>query len=57
MSEVGFCFKQVKDNVFQRVEVKMGDERNGRVAIVSGINPDDKIVSEGALLMNAALNN
>jgi RND family efflux transporter MFP subunit len=57
MSDVGFCFKQTKEDVFQRVEVKIGEEKNGKVTILSGLSPNDKIVSEGTLLMNAALNN
>jgi membrane fusion protein, heavy metal efflux system len=39
---------------FERRTVKLGRAMDGSIEILSGVNPGDSIVSEGALLLRAA---
>ena len=41
----------------KRVKVTLGGEREGRTAVLEGLRNGATIVSDGALLLNAALNN
>lgn len=41
----------------QRVKISILGERQGLVAIAGGLNEKDQVVSDGALLLNAILNN
>ncbi len=42
--------------LFQRVPVKLGAERQGMTAILEGLKDGDQVVSDGGLLLDAALN-
>jgi cobalt-zinc-cadmium efflux system membrane fusion protein len=46
-----FLFIEEKPGIYRRREVKVGDEQGGRVAVVNGISPGDRVVSEGSLLL------
>jgi multidrug efflux pump subunit AcrA (membrane-fusion protein) len=39
---------------FERRTIKLGRAMDGSIEILSGVNPGDSIVSEGALLLRAA---
>lgn len=58
-------YKRVKSNMiegavssmdFQRIPVTLGHEQNGMTSIDAGLNPGDEIVTDGAWLLDAALN-
>ena len=40
---------------FERRAVKLGDEHNGRIAVVDGLAPGQRVVTEGSLLLQALL--
>lgn len=46
----------VADLDFRRIPVKAGPERQGMIAIEAGLSDGDEVVSDGALLLDAALN-
>jgi hypothetical protein len=51
-----FCFKRLPGNLFKRVEVKIDNETGDRVSFSQGVENGDEVVSEGGLLLDAALN-
>jgi len=51
-----FAFKRLPGNIFQRVNVETDGESMNSVSISKGLNDGDDVVSEGALLLDAALN-
>jgi multidrug efflux pump subunit AcrA (membrane-fusion protein) len=44
----------IGNNRYQRRNVTLGRSIDGSLEIVSGLNPGDTVVSEGALLLRAA---
>jgi cobalt-zinc-cadmium efflux system membrane fusion protein len=50
-----FVFVDSGDDRFVRREVKVGDASNGNVTILSGLQSGQKVVSEGALLLQQML--
>lgn len=50
-----FCFKKVEPNKFQRVPIIAGSERGGLTTVERGLAAGDQVVSEGALLLEGAL--
>ena len=50
-----FCFKRSSGNIFKRVPVTVQTETGNQVAISQGLNDGDEVVSEGGLLLDAAL--
>jgi Cu(I)/Ag(I) efflux system membrane fusion protein len=48
--------KELKNIDFKKVEVKAGPERQGMTAITQGLKEGDEVVSDGAWLLDAALN-
>ncbi len=50
-----FCFLQETPNRFRRVAVEIGPEREGRVPVRSGIAPGSRVVTQGSLLLAAAV--
>lgn len=46
-----FIFIEEKHGVYRRQEVKVGEEEGNRIIVVSGALAGDKVVSEGALLL------
>jgi cobalt-zinc-cadmium efflux system membrane fusion protein len=49
-----YIFVEKSNHHFERRSVKLGRTVDGSLEIVSGLNPGDTIVSEGALLLRAA---
>jgi Cu(I)/Ag(I) efflux system membrane fusion protein len=50
-----FCFRQTQPNHFQRVAVETAGDQGGYVAVAKGLKNGDLVVSEGGLLLDAAL--
>jgi cobalt-zinc-cadmium efflux system membrane fusion protein len=50
-----FLFVDSDDGKFVRQEVKIGDSYEGNMTILSGLQPGQKVVSEGALLLQQML--
>jgi cobalt-zinc-cadmium efflux system membrane fusion protein len=48
-----FVFLEDSPGTFERRQVKVGIEKDGKVPIYEGINPGQKVVTEGALLLQA----
>ncbi len=49
--------KKVASMVIDKIKVEIGKESSGKTVIVSGLSDGDQVVSDGALLLNAALAN
>ncbi|MEK7947769.1 efflux RND transporter periplasmic adaptor subunit [Pigmentiphaga sp. YJ18] len=49
-------FIQVSDNVFEARTVSLGQPSNGYIPVLSGIQPGDKVVTKGGLLLDGAAN-
>jgi hypothetical protein len=43
-------------NLFKKVSIKTNGESSDAVAITEGLSDGDEVVSQGALLLDAALN-
>ncbi|MBC7883869.1 MAG: efflux RND transporter periplasmic adaptor subunit [Saprospiraceae bacterium] len=52
-----WVIRQTAVNQFEKVEITKGKGSNYFIEILSGINPGDKIVSDGALLVATSINN
>lgn len=50
-----FCFIRQPNNIFKRVIVKVGSESGEKAEITDGLKNGDEVVTEGALLLDAAL--
>ncbi len=48
-----FVFVETAPATFVRRQVKVGVEKDGRIPIYDGVNPGEKVVAEGALLLQA----
>jgi cobalt-zinc-cadmium efflux system membrane fusion protein len=48
-----YLFVETSPGVFQRRLVKVGSEQDSRIPIFDGVRPDEKVVVEGALLLQA----
>jgi RND family efflux transporter MFP subunit len=46
-------WREVSKGVFQRVEVSTGAQVGDRVAVLDGLNPGDRIVVDGVMLLTA----
>ncbi len=51
-----FCFKRMPGNIFKRVQVTVEAESSDSVAVTQGLEDEDQVVTEGGLLLDAALN-
>lgn len=49
-------FVQVSDTVFEARNVSLGQPSNGYIPVLSGIQPGDKVVTKGGLLLDGAAN-
>ncbi len=49
--------KKVAAMVIDKIKVEIGKEASGKTVIISGLSDGDEVVSDGALLLNAALAN
>ena len=56
LRDITFCFKRLPGNIFKRVSVRIDGESGANVAVAQGLDDGDMVVSEGALLLDAALN-
>ena len=57
MKEFSYVVVDKGKGFFQRIEVKTVDQPNGQVAILSGLKGDERVVVEGALLINRLITN
>jgi len=48
-----YLFVETAPGVFQRKLVKVGTEQDSKIPIFEGVNPGQKVVTEGALLLQA----
>lgn len=55
LRDVVFCFKRMPGNIFQRVPLTIEAESSDSVAVSEGLKDGDEVVTEGALLLDAAL--
>jgi multidrug efflux pump subunit AcrA (membrane-fusion protein) len=55
LQDTNFVFKRFPDNVFKKVMVSTDGESADSVAVSQGLNDGDEVVSEGGLLLDAAL--
>ena len=46
-----YLFLEEQPGTYRRREVKVGDEHGSSVAVVNGLQPGDRVVSEGSLLL------
>ncbi len=52
-----FCFKKVGQNDFRKVSVQISGEESDGIAVSGGLQDGDTVVSQGGLLLDAALAN
>jgi cobalt-zinc-cadmium efflux system membrane fusion protein len=52
-----FVFLEVASGQFQRRPVKLGSEREGKVAILEGLQQGQRLVTEGCLLLQSLMDN
>jgi cobalt-zinc-cadmium efflux system membrane fusion protein len=50
-----YLFVEVSPGKFERRQVEIGDEKDGRLPVTSGVAPGQRIVTDGALLLQAVL--
>jgi Cu(I)/Ag(I) efflux system membrane fusion protein len=50
-----FCFKRLPGNIFKKVSIKVDGDNDDTVAVTQGLSDGDEVVSEGGLLLDAAL--
>jgi cobalt-zinc-cadmium efflux system membrane fusion protein len=50
-----FLFVETAPGTYQRRQVKVGIEKDSRIPIYDGVRPDEKVVTEGALLLQAVV--
>ncbi len=50
-----YLFLENAPGQFERKLVKVGIEQDGKIPVFSGVHPGDKVVTEGALLLQAVL--
>jgi membrane fusion protein, heavy metal efflux system len=48
-----FVFLETAPGTFERKQVRVGIEKDDKIPIYNGVNPGDKVVTEGALLLQA----
>jgi cobalt-zinc-cadmium efflux system membrane fusion protein len=54
--EDSYLFIEEAPGTFERKQVKVGLEQDGKVPVYEGISPGQKVVNEGALLLQALVN-
>ncbi len=55
LGDTVFCFKRIPGNQFKKVFVKAESESGDKISVSDGLVDGDEVVSEGGLLLNAAL--
>jgi len=53
--EKHFVFVQGNPGTFERKEVKIGSEQEGRIPIIAGLQPGEQVVTEGCILLQQVL--
>jgi len=53
--EKHFVFVQGNPGTFERKEVKIGSEQEGRIPIIAGLQPGEQVVTEGCVLLQQVL--
>ena len=56
LQDTSFVFTKIEPNKFKKTVIQIANEERGEVAVASGLKDGDSVVSDGALLLNAALN-
>jgi hypothetical protein len=56
LRDTDFCFKRMQGDIFKKVPIEVGKEQNGLALILKGLDAGTEVVSEGGLLLDAALN-
>jgi len=51
--DVSYVFVEMSPGVFERKQVRVGIEQDGKIPIFEGVSPGQKVVTEGALLLQA----
>lgn len=52
-----FVFLETGEGHYERREVELGPERDGKVTIISGLKEGQKLVTEGSLLLQSVIDN
>ncbi|MBI3556871.1 MAG: efflux RND transporter periplasmic adaptor subunit [Deltaproteobacteria bacterium] len=56
LNDATFAFKRENGELFRKVQVEVGKEQDGVALVLKGIEAGNEVVTEGALLLDAALN-
>ena len=51
--DVSYVFVETAPGAFERREVKVGVEKDSKIPIYEGVSPGQRVVTEGALLLQA----
>ena len=51
-----FVFLQEADGTYRQREVKLGEQHGSHVTLIDGVKPGDKLVTQGAILLDAEAN-
>jgi cobalt-zinc-cadmium efflux system membrane fusion protein len=51
-----FVFIQAADGSYHQKEVKLGEQQGAHVTLIEGVKPGDKLVTQGAILLDAEAN-
>jgi multidrug efflux pump subunit AcrA (membrane-fusion protein) len=55
LRDSNFCFMKVGSDVFKKVSLEIAKEQNGIALVTKGVEAGNEVVSEGGLLLDAAL--
>lgn len=51
-----FVFLQSQDGSYRQQEVKLGEQQGSHITLIAGVQPGDKLVTQGAILLDAEAN-
>ena len=51
-----FVFLQAEDGSYRQKEVKLGEQQGAHVTLTDGVKAGDKLVTQGAILLDAEAN-
>jgi multidrug efflux pump subunit AcrA (membrane-fusion protein) len=46
-----FVFRETVGGQYERRAVKLGQELEGRVEVLAGVGPDDRVATDGSILL------
>ena len=55
LNDTTFAFKRINADIFKKIPVEVGKEQDGVALVLKGIDAGAEVVSEGGLLLDAAL--